>query len=94
MIEQPQHQLNVDPGSNVSFSVVGNRSTAYYWYLNRTIIFQNPLKYVGIRHSILTILNVSSSDVGLYSCIVANRILSVFSDSAELSLCKCEIYYY
>lgn len=89
MIEHPQSQLNVDPGSNVSFSVTGDGSSAYHWYHNGVGIPDVLSKYVGTRHSTLTVLNVSQSDEGEYSSVVGNSFLSVLSDSAQLTVCKC-----
>ena len=86
MLTHPQPQLNVDPGSNVSFSVVGEGSSVYHWYHNGAGIPDGVSRYVGSRESTMTILNVTQADEGLYSCVVGNNILSVLSDSAQLTL--------
>ena len=87
--QHPLPQLNVDPGSNASFSLEADGSSNYHWQFNDAPLSNNPLKYVGSRHRTLTILGVEKSDEGLYSCIVGNRILSVLTDKARLTLCKC-----
>lgn len=85
--QHPENQLNIDPGSNVSFSVTGVRSISYQWHYNSSGITHNQSKYEGTRHSTLTVFNVDHRDEGLYSCVVGSRILSVLSNTAQLSLC-------
>ena len=86
---QPQSQLNVDPGSNITFSVKAEKSSSYRWFHNASNISSENPHYQGITNSILTILNVSNSEVGSYHCLVGNvDMVTIPSDRAQLTLCK------
>lgn len=87
----PQPQHNVTAGSTVSFSVEAEQATNYHWHFKGDALSSNAAKYEGVRASTLSIFDVEASDVGHYSCLVGNNILSVISETAQLTLilCKC-----
>lgn len=86
VVEHPRSLINVDPGSTVSFSVRALRSLSYQWQHNHSTINPNPSKYAGLRSDTLTVLNVNTMDAGLYSCVVGSRVVSVLSNTAQLTL--------
>lgn len=83
----PTNALEVNPGSDVTFSVTAILATAYQWKLNETNLADSE-KYTGSKKSSLTIHNVQESDEGDYACVVGNRLVSILSSRARLTVCK------
>jgi len=80
IVSQPQSQT-VNAGSDVTFNVgaTGSPPLSYRWRKNGVII-------PGATSSNLTLLNVQSTNAGLYSVIVSNSAGSVLSQSAQLTV--------
>ena len=93
IVGHPKDALQVDPGSDVTFSVVARLSTGYLWKLNGTNLVDG-VKYVGSRRSSLTVRDVQESDEGEYTCVVGNQLVSVTSGRARLTLCKLPFLLY
>lgn len=81
----------MDPGSDVTFSLIAMLGTAYQWKLNGTNLSDND-KYDGSKRSVLTVRNVQESDEGDYQCVVGNRLVSIISERARLTVCKLSIF--
>ena len=78
--EQPQSQ-KVNEGSSVSFSVKaeGTAPLSYQWY-------KGSSKISGATKATYTISSVTSSDAGSYKVTVTNKVGSVTSDIAKLTV--------
>jgi alpha-tubulin suppressor-like RCC1 family protein len=77
---QPASQV-VNAGTNVTFRVVatGTAPLSYQWQFNNTNI-------AGATSSILTLLNVQTTDSGNYSVAISNSIATVVSTNALLTV--------
>ena len=87
---QPMDQLEVTPGDNVVFSVAvaGNTGTPMYtWRLNGMTI-SDGAKYSGVNTDTLTVMSVVEGDEGGYSCFVFVDSMPLFSNAAQLTVCK------
>ena len=87
---QPMDQLEVTPGIDVMFSVTvtGNTATpTYNWRLNG-INVNDGAKYLGANTDTLTVMSVAEGDEGDYSCFVFVDSTPLFSNVAQLTVCK------
>ncbi|PYL00207.1 MAG: hypothetical protein DME19_05930 [Verrucomicrobia bacterium] len=78
ILVQPVSQI-VSAGANVTFSVTatGSQPLHYQWQMNGTDL-------TGATAATLSLQNVQSSDIGIYSVVVSNFVDSVMSDPAFL----------
>lgn len=86
--QNPANQLDVDPESQVVFTVAATDTTVYQWQLNeRDLLY--PLPGVsGTTTATLTIYNVDKTDEGMYRCILTNAAGHMISDCAQLTVCE------
>ena len=91
--QQPADELNVNPGSSVTFMVTATTvigALTYQWQLDgNSFPLQTGANGATTRTLILS--NVQESNEGNYSCIITNDGGSVNSDLAQLTICKCKI---
>ena len=78
ILVQPVSQF-VSAGANVTFSVTatGSQPLHYQWQLNGTDL-------IGATAATLSLQNVQSGDIGIYSVVVSNFVDSVMSDAVFL----------
>ena len=91
--QQPVDQLNVDPGSSVTFTVTATTAIGvltYQWQLDGNLL-PSQVGVNGTTTRTLSLSNVTESSEGNYSCIITNDGGSVNSDPAQLTICKCRI---
>ena len=84
------NQLNVVPGTNITFMVVATGGNlAYQWQQNGGNL-TDGVKYSGSTTATLTVMNVMEEDEGNFMCVVTNVQGSVNSSAAKLTvLGKC-----
>ena len=76
--------LLVVPGQPATFTVVASGiNLVYQWQKDGADIF-------GANSATYTIAAVGESDEGEYRCVVSNATISVISNVARLTVCKCE----
>ena len=86
---QPEDQTNVDPGINVTFTVMAMGSDlTYQWQINMSDITDDGGEYAGTATSVLTVLDAREGDEGGYRCRVMNAVGSEFSAAAQLTVRK------
>ena len=89
---QPVDQIDVSLGSDVSFVVtVTGSSLTFQWQKDGVDIDPaNTAKYSGVNTNQLIVMNVDTSDSGMYRCVVTNPAApaGVTSDEAELLVRK------
>ena len=83
---EPANVTTLD-GATATFmvSVTGGTPLYYQWYFNGTNLVDGG-GIAGSTTGVLTVANVSSTNVGVYTVIVSNVAQSVTSESATLSL--------
>ena len=89
---QPVDQLDVQPGSNVTFSVTVRNAFApqYTWMKDgeRLSMIDDRDRFLGLDTRQLTIVNVKESEEGLYSVLVLAQFGPIISDGARLTVRK------
>jgi uncharacterized repeat protein (TIGR03803 family) len=85
--DQPTNQKGVVPGTNAYFTVgaIGGLPLFYQWQRNGTNLVDDG-QVVGSTGNNLSILNVSTANVGNYSVIVSNAFSTVISSTALLTV--------
>ena len=86
------NQLNVVPGTNISFMVVATGSNLEYQWQRNGGNLTDGVKYSGSTTATLTVMNVMEEDEGNFTCVVTNVLGSVTSSAAELTVfskCVC-----
>ena len=89
--QQPTSELEVDPGSTVTFTVAATTdagSLTYQWQLNGADLNPPPAGVSGATTSTLTITNVQESNEGMYRCVVTNDAGDTTSNAAQLTVCE------
>ena len=90
--QQPADQVNVNPGSTVTFTVAATTdagSLTYQWQLNGADLTSPPAGVSGATTNNLTIANVQESNEGMYRCVVTNDAGNTDSNAAQLTVCEC-----
>ena len=89
---QPEDQIDIAKGSSVQFMVtVTGFSLTFQWQKDGVDIDPaNTAKYSGVGTNQLTVMNVGTSDDGVYRCVVTNPAApaGVTSYNATLDVCK------
>ena len=88
----PVSQLNVVPGTNVTFMVVATGSDLTYQWQRNGGNLTDGVKFSGTTTPTLTVMNVMEEDEGDFTCVVTNVLDSVTSSAAHLmvySMCVC-----
>ena len=80
----PQNNINIIPGTSVTFTVTAAGSNIYTWKQNGNLL-PSCDRFVTANET-LTIQNVQPSDAGSYCCVVSNDVGSTTSNSATLAL--------
>ncbi len=90
MITSHPTNLNVNAGTDVSFSVTATGGVlVYQWMKDGVNIFNTPFKYTGTNSSSLIVLSVNDpDDEGIYSVTVNNTHGTVPSNESTLSIGK------
>ena len=92
IIQSPSKQLEVDPGSQVVFSVDATTNAGvlmYQWQLNdRDLLHPSPENISGTTTATLTISNIDRRNEGMYRCIVSNDAGRTASNHAQLTVCE------
>ena len=84
------NQLNVVPGTNITFTVVATGSNLEYQWQRNGGNLTDGVKYSGTTTATLTVMNVMEEDEGNFTCVVTNVLGSVTSSAAELTVrSKC-----
>ena len=87
---QPLNQIDVFPGSNVSFNVtVTGMNLSFSWEFDNGDPLPANSRYIGSDTNEFTILDVEEMDEGTYRCSVSNPAGITVSDSVLLIVCKC-----
>ena len=87
--DQPDDQLDIAEGSDVSFIVTATSSLlSFRWQKDGANIAADAAKYSGINTNHLIVMNVAESDNGDYRCIVSNAVNTATSSEATLLVCK------
>ena len=102
---QPQDQINVAPGQDITFTVNASFSTDinpgnrfFNWFKDGVVLRDTAGVYSGAATDTLTVISVNESDVGVYYVTISAIITvpfqshSVESDRANLSLSKFDFY--
>ena len=76
---------NVNPGDNVTFSVVAEGVRLNYSWLFQEVELLGSDLVIGVNTPMLTIIDVEDSDMGNYRCVVSNAAGSETSDTAQLT---------
>ncbi len=93
--QQPLDQLNVVPGTDVTFSVtVDTQAITFVWRRNSMILNDTDRIILSglANHTNLTVLSVDESDEGLYTVdiilLIDGPSSPVRSEAARLTVCK------
>ena len=82
----PTSQLNVVPGTNVTFTVVATGSDLTYQWQQNGGNLSDGVKFSGTTTPTLTVMNVMEEDEGNFTCVVTNVLDSVTSSAAQLTV--------
>ena len=82
----PMSQLNVVPGTNVTFTVVATGSDLTYQWQRNGGNLTDGVKFSGTTTPTLTVMNVMEEDEGNFTCVVTNVLDSVTSSAAQLTV--------
>ena len=85
---QPQEQINIIPGTHVTFTVGATGSSLDYQWLKEGRKLTEGSKYSGTITAALTVIDVMDSDEGEYLCILGNAVDTVLSMEAVLTTRK------
>ncbi len=90
----PTNMLNVNAGTDVSFSVTAmGGELVYQWMKDGVDIVNTQFKYTGTDSNSLTVLSVNDpDDEGAYSVTVGNAAVTVTSNNATLSIGKSDVH--
>ena len=85
---QPEDQIDVIPGSNITFTVEANGTALMYQWQRNGIGLTDEGRFSGTNTSTLTITDVQEENEGMYQVIVSNIIGNDTSRVAQLTVCK------
>ena len=85
---QPQDQINIVPGTNLTFTVVASGGDLNYQWFKDGRRLTEDIKFTGTMNTTLTVIDVMDSDEGDYLCSVGNNIDTVLSMEVVLNTCK------
>jgi hypothetical protein len=85
---QPADQSDVDPGTDVMFTVEAMGSNLTYQWQRDMSDIADGAAYAGTATSTLTVLDAREGDEGSYRCLVTNAVDSAPSEAAQLTVRK------
>ena len=87
---QPSSKFDVPEGSDVVFSVVADGyDLSYQWRKDDVNINNVDMRFEGADSTNFTVMMVNKSDEANYSCTISNRVGSVISMDAVLTVGVC-----